>query len=80
MLDLRHLGEIVFGRDPSCDVVLEDLLVSRRHATLVTGPDEVIIEDSSTNGVYVNDVRVEGSVRLHSGDRILVGTTEFSAF
>jgi pSer/pThr/pTyr-binding forkhead associated (FHA) protein len=68
------------GRDPSCDVVLEDPLISRRHAKLVLSLGEVTIEDSSTNGVYVNDVRVERNARLYTGDRILLGTTELSAF
>jgi len=79
-IDLRHRGEIVVGRDPSCDLVLEDSLVSRRHAKLVIGLGEVTIEDSSTNGVYVNDVRVQRTTRLYTGDRILLGTTELSAF
>jgi pSer/pThr/pTyr-binding forkhead associated (FHA) protein len=70
----------VVGRDPSCHLVLEDPLVSRRHAKLAISLGEVTIEDSSTNGVYVNDVRVEGKARLYTGDRILLGTTELSAF
>jgi hypothetical protein len=79
-IDLRHRDQIIVGRDPSCDVVLEDPLISRRHAKLVLSLGEVTIEDSSTNGVYVNDVRVERNARLYTGDRILLGTTELSAF
>jgi hypothetical protein len=79
-IDLRHRDELVVGRDPSCELVLPDPLVSRRHARLVFSLGEVTIEDSSTNGVYVNDVRVERKARLYAGDRILLGTSELSAF
>src|SRR5262245_24458532 len=73
IVELHHPDEFVIGRDPSCALVLDDPLVSRHHATIVLYGDEVLIEDTSTNGVYVNDVRVNKQQRLEAGDRILVG-------
>lgn len=70
-------GEVLIGRSPSCQVSLEDMLVSRRHARLLVGTDAVFIEDvESTNGVVVNDNPTSGATRLEEGDRVLIGTTE----
>ena len=47
--------ETVIGREDSADLVLPNVSVSRRHATLVRGEDEAIIVDlGSQNGVLVN--------------------------
>lgn len=80
-LDYGVHAVVTFGRDPACDVVLDDPLVSRRHARMVVLLDEVILEDlQSSNGVYVNGARIERRTSLHAGDRILMGTTEISVF
>jgi pSer/pThr/pTyr-binding forkhead associated (FHA) protein len=74
-------GSLLIGRLPECDVLLSDTLVSRMHARISVQGDSVIVEDlHSTNGVYVNGVRVGHSAALCEGDRILIGTTEFSLF
>jgi len=63
----------VLGRDPSCDLVLNDVKCSRRHAVIEAGPHGMAIRDSgSANGVYVNGRRVERSV-LAAGDVIRLG-------
>jgi pSer/pThr/pTyr-binding forkhead associated (FHA) protein len=70
-------GEVLIGRSPSCQVCLDDMLVSRRHARVLVGTDAVFIEDAeSTNGVVVNDAPISGATRLEDGDRVLIGTTE----
>ena len=74
-------GSLLIGRLPECDVLLSDTLVSRMHARISVQGDSVIVEDlHSTNGVYVNGMRVGHSTVLCEGDRILIGTTEFSLF
>jgi pSer/pThr/pTyr-binding forkhead associated (FHA) protein len=74
-------GSILIGRLPECDVLLQDGLVSRMHARISVQNDSVLIEDlHSTNGVYVNGLRVGHSAVLREGDRILIGTTEISLF
>jgi pSer/pThr/pTyr-binding forkhead associated (FHA) protein len=78
---LDTVGVLTIGRDSSCDIVLDDLLVSRLHAFLLVYSDRITLEDlPSRNGIYVNGSRLEHSVRLHSGDRIVFGTTEVSVF
>lgn len=60
------------GRDPTCDVVLEDDGISRTHARLHAG-EALWIEDlASTNGTYVNGARV-GRARVREGDRLQFG-------
>jgi pSer/pThr/pTyr-binding forkhead associated (FHA) protein len=74
-------GSLLIGRLPECDVLLQDGLVSRMHARISVQHDSVIVEDlHSTNGVYVNGVRVGHSTVLREGDRVLIGTTEISMF
>jgi hypothetical protein len=71
--------ELVIGREPSCDVVLDDPLVSRRHARLRAARDGVLVEDlHSRNGVHVNGLRIGGAQPLFDGDRVLMGTREIS--
>src|SRR5687767_4494159 len=63
----------VIGRDPSCDLVLNDTKCSRRHAVVEAGPDGLVIRDSgSANGIYVNGRKVDRSPLL-PGDEIRLG-------
>ncbi len=70
-------GEFAVGRNASCQLSLDDPLVSRRHALLLVGPDMVTVEDlGSRNGVVVNGDRIQGRVLLRAGDRIQIGSQE----
>jgi hypothetical protein len=61
------------GRAPSCDIVLPDPTVSRRHARLVCRDGTWLVHDlSSMNGTTVNGVPV-GRCQLRAGDRVLLG-------
>jgi pSer/pThr/pTyr-binding forkhead associated (FHA) protein len=69
-LDRPHL---TVGRDPGSDIFLNDITVSRAHATLEVAPQEVtVMDEGSLNGVYVNGVSVDRAV-LHNGDQLQVG-------
>ena len=68
---------VTIGRDAGCDVVVPSPEVSRKHAELVPGTDSYAVSDLSTNGVFVNGVRVKGSQTLARGDVIRIGTEEF---
>lgn len=76
--DLKLTGfETVIGRSASCQIVLDDGLVSRRHAQITLEDDRVVVHDlGSVNGVYINGVRLEGSKEVTDGDRILIGKQE----
>lgn len=72
-------GEFVVGRNASCQLSLDDPLVSRRHARLLVGSTGVMIEDlQSRNGVLVNGQRIHGQLALEVGDRVLIGTQELA--
>jgi GAF domain/Inner membrane component of T3SS, cytoplasmic domain len=56
---LPDAREAVVGRDPDCDVVLDDDRVSRRHATLGSDGDGWSIADGgSKNGTYIGGMLV----------------------
>ena len=63
----------VVGRDPGCDIVLNDAKCSRRHAVIEETADGVKVRDSgSANGIYVNGKKVESSA-LRPGDTLRMG-------
>ena len=68
---------IVFGRDASCDVVVAQNEVSRRHAEIFPDETGYLVRDTSANGLYVNGERVQGSHRLARSDVLRIGTEEF---
>jgi len=70
-------GRFLIGRSDSCQLALDDPLVSRQHAALLVGDDAVVLEDlGSRNGVKVNGERSEGNRALTPGDRLVIGATE----
>jgi hypothetical protein len=61
------------GRSPDCDIFLDDVTVSRRHAVLLQQNGEFLIEDQgSLNGTFVNKKRIE-SGQLEDGDEVQIG-------
>lgn len=71
-------SEMLIGRSRSCDVVLCDLSVSRRHARLLFRDGRWIVHDlDSTNGTEVNGFRV-GRCELRPGDRMAIGDEYFT--
>jgi hypothetical protein len=63
----------LIGRSPECDVFLDDVTVSRRHAELQRDGDTFTIRDlGSLNGTYVNRRRIE-SVILENDDEVQIG-------
>jgi len=67
---------IRLGRGCHCDFVVRDPTVSRVHAEIRVESERVILQDlDSTNGTFVNDVRMEKEV-VNLGDRIRLGSAE----
>ena len=65
--------EVELGRDASCAVQLPSDDVSRRHARIAAeGDGHVVVDLASTNGTWVNGLRVEVH-RLRAGDRVRLG-------
>ena len=61
------------GRNTDATVFLDDITVSRHHATFLVEAGRLLLEDSgSTNGTYVNGKRVE-EAELTPGDEVIIG-------
>ncbi len=61
------------GRDPSCQIVIEDEQASRRHSEIIEKNDGWWVKDlKSTNGTLVNDKTI-AEIRINDGDCIRVG-------
>lgn len=70
-------GQLTIGRTPDNDIALGDMLVSRRHARLLTGPRGLVIEDlGSANGTQVNGRRIGAPTALRAGDLVTVGNSD----
>ncbi len=61
------------GRSPDCDVFLDDVTVSRRHAQVLRRNGDFFIEDKgSLNGTFLNRRRIEAG-QLDDGDEVQIG-------
>ncbi|MBO0779020.1 MAG: FAD-dependent oxidoreductase [Ktedonobacteraceae bacterium] len=71
---LRQGRRVILGRDKQNDIELADVVVSRRHAEIVPGPEGFYVRDlGSSNGVSVNEAKIDNPYLLTHGDRILLG-------
>jgi hypothetical protein len=65
--------QTTIGRSPDCDIFLDDVTVSRRHAVVARGDAGFTIEDlGSLNGTFLNRSRIDRDV-LDSGDEVQIG-------
>ena len=65
--------QTTIGRTPDCDIFLDDVTVSRRHAIVGRGAEAFTIEDlGSLNGTFLNRRRIERA-DLENGDEVQIG-------
>src|SRR5947209_5136996 len=65
------------GRDPSCDVVVADGSVSRRHARLERrGEDWAVVDQGSANGTFLDSQRITESP-LRDGQELRFGAIAY---
>ena len=65
---------LTLGRDPGNEIVIGDPQVSRQHARITRQGGLTVIEDAgSTNGTFVNGLRLAGPHTLTDGDVISLG-------
>ncbi len=71
--------ETIIGRHPSCDIVLPESTISRRHARIRREGEQFFIDDlGSQHGTFINGQRITGPKRLTTGDRIQLSQGELS--
>jgi hypothetical protein len=66
-------GRTSVGRSPDCDIFLDDVTVSRKHAVITEDGGRYVIEDlGSLNGTFLNRRRIERAV-LSDDDELQIG-------
>jgi hypothetical protein len=71
--------EVLIGRSLDCDFILEDSTVSSRHARLFYNLNQWWFEDlKSTNGSYLDGIRVEEPIVVKDNDEFYCGDAIFS--
>lgn len=64
---------VTIGRHPECDVVIDDVSVSRRHAQIVKENGSFYVDDlSSRNGTLVNNHEIHRKTKLFDGSEIRI--------
>lgn len=70
--------EMVFGRDPTCQQVLDYPMISHRHARIFRNAGSLMVQDlGSANGTYVNGQRILIATPIKPGDTIGLGSYTF---
>jgi pSer/pThr/pTyr-binding forkhead associated (FHA) protein/tetratricopeptide (TPR) repeat protein len=71
----------VIGRSKSCDLPLNDAIMSRQHCIIVESGGAYTIEDNgSRNGTEVNGSHISGATPLGDGDKIVLGPFELTFY
>lgn len=70
--------QFLLGRGPDCDLRLHGETVSRHHCVIRQTNDDVALVDlGSSNGTFLNGVRVRSQAPLQSGDLLTLGAFSF---
>ena len=65
---------IIIGREDSAEVMINAQSISRKHIRVSKNDSGYLIEDlKSSNGTFINDVRIEKPNQLRDGDLIALG-------
>jgi two-component system response regulator AtoC len=67
---------ITIGRSEENDIVLADTMVSRLHAVIEKRRGQYLLEDHSTNGTFLDEVRIEGAQPM--ADECAIGIYPFT--
>lgn len=72
-------AEVLIGRDRDCDFVLNHSAISARHGRLSYHQNQWWYEDlNSTNGSFLENLRIEEPIVIKDGDHIYCGDVEIS--
>jgi len=68
--------ELTIGRSETNDITLDGLQISGRHARLLRSGSDIVVDDlGSTNGVFVNGIRVSRQ-SITPSDKVQIGSFE----
>ena len=75
--ELQLGSRVVIGRNADCDMSISDAELSGRHFALYERGKQVMITNlSSTNGTFLNGVKIHADTPVNSGDWLGAGRTE----
>jgi pSer/pThr/pTyr-binding forkhead associated (FHA) protein len=74
---------ITVGRDAGCDLFLDDITVSRKHAEIQSSHTSdgylwFVLDTTSLNGTYINREVITDKMLLNNGDEIQFGKYKFT--
>ncbi len=70
------MRELKIGRSPENDIIMDDNSVSRQHASiLIDGANYSVRDNGSSNGTYINGIRINGIATLNRSDILKVGNS-----
>lgn len=74
-------SDVLVGRNPDCDLILEDETVSGRHGRLTYHLNQWWYEDlKSTNGSWLDDLKIEEPIVVKDSDSIYCGDAVFKIY
>ena len=72
----RLVSPMRIGRAETCEINPKDDYLSQFHARLFPRDGAWFVEDmGSTNGTFLNDLKVVGPLEVHAGDDVRLGRT-----
>ena len=67
-------NRVVVGRDPSSDLVIDDVEISRRHLVITREKNGIYFDDkNSTNGTFVDGKQIKKKTEFKNGDQLVLG-------
>ena len=71
---ILQAGKYTIGRLSTHQIILDDVTVSRNHASIeIINEDVKIYDNNSTNGVYINGNLIQNHASIKSGDQLQIG-------
>jgi DNA-binding NtrC family response regulator len=81
MFKVKKNARLLVGRSPECDICVVDKSVSRIHAVVQRMGDEIHISDrGSSNGTWINGVKINRRRQMLPGDEVLMGLTHLMVY
>lgn len=75
-LTYNLISSVIVGRSDMCDIRIDDARMSNQHFVLETLPNGIAVTDlDSTNGTFVNGIKIGSRTLVRSGDRISAGNS-----
>ena len=77
--DINIERDMLVGRHQDADIVLQSAEISRRHAALLLKENQLWVQDlNSSNGTYVNKVRIQHETALVDKDIVQFASLQFA--